>query len=330
MPNRRTFVATTGTMLLGIARGLRAQVAPAPRRIGVLSPYARADTEALLAMVRQELDKLGWTDGRNIAFLEPRMAVPTASLPAAAAEIIAQGPDLVLVQSAPGTRALMQATKEIPIVMISVGDPVEYGMVASYARPGGNVTGSSYLVYDSSVKTLQLLKEAAPQLRSVAMFANPGNEGNGPSRIRQAGANAAAVGMQLQVVEVRGAGDFDGAFAAIERERAESILLPPEPLILSKREAIGAFAVAHRLPLAVVASSRFLPPGGLFSYGPSRAQYAEFAARYVDHIFRGAKPAELPVEQPARFELAINLKTAAAIGLTIPQTVLLLADEVIR
>jgi putative ABC transport system substrate-binding protein len=136
--------------------------------------------------------------------------------------------------------------------------------------------------------------------------------------------------MQLQAVEVRGAGDFDGAFAAIERERAESILLPPEPLILSKRDAIGAFALAHRLPLAVVASSRFLPPGGLFSYGPSRAQYAEMAARYVDRIFRGAKPGELPVEQPTRFDLAINLKTAAAIGVEIPQTMLLLADELIR
>jgi putative ABC transport system substrate-binding protein len=317
-------------MLFGLARGLRARVAPAPRRIGVLSPYARADGEALLALVRQELEKLGWTDGGNIAFLEPRLGISTASLPAAAAEIVAQGPDLVLVQSAPATRALMQATKAIPVVMVAVGDPVEYGMVANYARPGGNVTGSSYLVHESSLKTLQLLKEAAPRLRSVAMFVNPGNEGNSLKRIKRTHADVAAMAMELQVVEVKGAGDFVGAFAAIEQERAESILLPPEPLILSNRDAIGAFALAHRLPLAVVASSRFLPSGGLFSYGPSRAQYAEFAARYVDRIFRGANPGELPVEQPARFELAINLRTAGAIGLTIPPTMLVLADKVIR
>jgi putative ABC transport system substrate-binding protein len=329
MPNRRTFVATTGAVLLGIAHGLRAQVAPAPRRIGVLSPFARADVEALLALLHQELEKLGWTDGRNIAFLEPRMAVGTANLRAAAAELIAQGPDLVLVQSAPATRALMQATKTIPIVMVGVGNPVEYGMVASYAKPGGNVTGASYLADESIRKTLQLLKEAAPQLRSVAMFANPRNEAAAPMT-RQLQGDVAAMAMQLQVVEVSVAGDFGGAFAAIERDRAESILLPPEPLIRSNRDAIGAFALAHRLPLAIVGSSRYLPPGGLFSYGPTTAQYAEITARYVDHIFRGATAGELPVEQPARFELAINLKTAAAIGLTIPQTMLLLADEVIR
>jgi len=214
-------------------------------------------------------------------------------------------------------------------VMIGVGNPVEYVMIASYARPGGNVTGASYLAYESSLKTLQLLKDVAPRLRSVATFDNRGNEAAAPMA-RQLHANAAALALQVQVVEVTSAGDFGRAFVAIERERAEAILLPPDALIRSNRDAIGAFALAHRLPLAVVGSSRYLPTGGLFSYGPTTAQYAQVTARYVDQIFRGAKPGELPVEQPARFELAISLKTAAAIGLAIPQTMLLRADEVIR
>lgn len=329
MADRRTFIVAAGAALVGPARGLRAQGVPAPRRIGLLSPFARAEVEAFLALLRPELEKLGWAEGRNIAFLEPRTAVGAASLPAAAAEIVAQGPDLVLVQSAPATRALMQATRTIPIVMVGVGNPVEYGMVANHARPGGNVTGASYLADESIRKTLQLLKEAAPRLRSVALFANPGNEASAPM-VGQMQGDVAAMAMRMQVVEVGSAADFGGAFAAIERERTESILLPPEALIRSNREAIAAFALAHRLPLAVVGSSRYLPAGGLFSYGPTTSQYAEITARYVDRIFRGAKPGELPVEQPARFELAINLKTAAALGLTIPQTMLQRADDVIR
>jgi putative ABC transport system substrate-binding protein len=301
----------------------------APRRIGVLSAFARAEVEAVIKELRAELEKLGWSEGRNIAFLELRTTEGrNERLLSVAAELVAQSPDLILVQSTPAARALMQATKAIPIVMIGVGNPAAAGIVADLGRPGGNVTGSSYLVDESVGKTLQLLKEAAPRLRSVALFVNPSN--SEAAALRQLRADAAAMGLQTQVVEVGGPGDFERAFAAIRREGSESILLPPEPLIRSSRVAVADFAQAHRLPLAVVGSGRYLPAGGLISYGPTTLQYAQITARYVDRILKGAKPGDLPVEQPSRFELVINMKTARALGLTIPQSVLQRADEVIQ
>jgi putative ABC transport system substrate-binding protein len=223
----------------------------------------------------------------------------------------------------------MQATKSIPIVMVGVGTPVELGLVADYRRPGGNVTGASYLADESARKLLQLLKEAAPRLRSVAVLANPTNDA-AAAYVTQMRADAAALGMQAQIVDVSGPDDFEAAFAAIRRANAESIILPPEPLIRSRRGAIADFAQTYGLALAVVGSSRYLPANGLISYGPTTAQYAQMAAGYVDRILRGAKPGDLPVEQPSRFELALNLKTAKALGLTIPQALLQRADEVIR
>jgi putative ABC transport system substrate-binding protein len=300
------------------------------RRIGFLSPFPRADVERLLLQVRTELEKLGWVDGRNIAFLDPRLAEGrNERLPTLAAEIVAQNPDMILVQSAPATRALMQATRTIPIVMVGVGNPVEYGIVTDYAKPGGNVTGLSYLADESTGKLLQVLREAVPRLRSVTLFVNPTNQGAAPS-IRQLQAAASAYGMRAQIVEVSGPGDFEPAFAAIRRERTESILLPPEPLVRSKRDAIGEFALRHGLALAVVGSSQQLPAGGLIAYAPAFAEFPQGAARYVDRLLKGAKPGELPVEQPTRFELVVNLKTAKTLGLTIPPSLLATASEVIQ
>lgn len=331
MIDRRTFVAITGGALLGVTTlNLWAQGPAAARRIGFLSAFARADIEAFLSQLRPELEKLGWTEGRNIVFLELRTTEGrNERLPSVAGELVVQGPDVILVQSTPAARALMQATKSIPIVMIGVGNPIELGIVADYGRPGGNVTGSSYLADESIRKLLELLKEAAPRLRSVAVFVNPSNEA-AALLVKQVRADAVASGMQAQIAEVSGKGDFEAAFAAILRANTESILLPPEPLIRSNRGAIADFAQAHGLPLAVTGSSRYLPASGLISYGPTTTQYAQITARYVDRILRGAKPGDLPVEQPPRFELAINLKTAKALGLTIPQTLLQRADEVIQ
>jgi putative ABC transport system substrate-binding protein len=327
--DRRAFVAIAGGALLGLSPKLRAQGQATTRRIGVLSAFARADVDVFLSLLRPELEKLGWTDGRNIVLLEPRTTNDYARLPSMAAELVAMSPDLILVQTVPATRALMQATKRIPIVMFAVGNPVEYGIVADYQKPGGNVTGSSYLASAYAGKLLQLLKEAAPRLRNVALFANPSNE-TYAAFVKQLRTDAAASGMQVQIVEVTGPGDFEAAFAAIRRANTESILLPPEPLIRNNRVAIADFAQAHKLPLAVVGSGRYLPASGLISYGPTTTQYAQLAASYVDRILKGAKPGDLPVEQPSRFELSINLKTAKALGLTIPQTLLLRADEVIQ
>ena len=327
---RRTFVAASGATLLVVACLARAQGQAAPRRIGYLSAFNRVTGDLLLGTLRPELERLGWTEGRNLVFLEPRMAEgANERLPMLAAELVAEMPDLILVQTVPATRALVKATKSIPVVMVGVGTPVELGIVADYRRPGGNVTGSSYLADELLRKSLQLLKEAAPRLRSVAVLANLSNEA-APPMIKQMRADAIALGMQAQIVEVTGKGDFERAFAAIRAANTESILLPPEPLVQTNRESIAAFAQAHGLPLAVVGSSRALPTTGLFAYGSSVVEYARVTAKYVDRILRGAKPGDLPIEQPTRFSLVINLKAAQSLGLTIPQSMLLVADEVIQ
>ena len=329
MIDRRRFATIAAGTLLALSTELRAQVKATMRRVGFLSAFPRADIEAFLTLLRAELEVLGWIDGRNIALEVRTTEGRNELLPSAAAELVAQGPDLILVQTLPATRALMQATKSIPIVMVGVGNPVELGIVADYRKPGGNVTGSSYMANEYAGKLLQLLKEAAPRLRSVAVFANPSNEAAAPFS-KQVRADAVALGMQAQIVEVSGPGDFEAAFAAIRSANTRSILLPPEPLILSKREAIAGFAQTHGLPLAVVGGRRSLPESGLIAFGPARGEYAQLAARYVDRILKGAKPGDLAVEQTTRFELVINLKAAKALGLTIPQALLLRADEVIQ
>ena len=328
--DRRTFVAIAGAAPFWLSANLRAQGPVATRRIGFLSPFAGADIEAFLLLLRPELESLGWIDGRNIVLLEPRTTDgKNELLPSVAGELVAQVPDLILVQSVPAARALMQATKSIPIVMAGVGNPVEYGIVADHSKPGGNITGSSYLANEYTGKLLQLLKEAAPRLRTVAFFSNPSNE-TAAAFIKQLREDAVASAMQVQIVEVSSKGDFEAAFASIRRANTESILLPPEALIQSNRDVIAGFAQTNGLPLAVVGGRRTLPASGLIAYGPARDEYPRLAARYVDRILKGAKPGDLPVEQPTRFNLVINLKTAKALGLTIPQSLLVRADEKIE
>ena len=328
--DRRTFMVIGGGALLGLSLSLRGQAQITTRRVGFLSAFPRTEIEFFLSQLRPELEKLGWTDGRNIVLLEPRTTLgDNTRLPSVAGELVAEGPDLILVQTVPATRALIQATKSIPIVMVGVGNPVELGVVASFVKPGGNVTGTSYLANEYAGKLLQLLKEAAPRLRSVAVFANPSNEAAAPL-VKQMQADAVTFGIRVQIVEVSRLGDFEAAFAAIRNAKTESILLPPEPVIQSNREAIAGFAQTYGLPLANVGGSRGLPASGLIAYGPTRDEYAKLAARYVDRILKGAKPGDLPVEQPTRFVLTINLKAAKALGLTIPQSLLARADEVIQ
>jgi putative ABC transport system substrate-binding protein len=327
---RRTFLAIAGAAVILLSFGSWAQGQARTRCIGFLSAFPRADVEAFLGELRPELERLGWVEGRTIEFLALRTTEGSNErLPSMAQELVAQSPDLVLVQSVPATRALMQATKSIPVVMIGVGNPLEVGIVADLAKPAGNVTGSSYLADESIRKMLQILKEAAPRLRSVALFVNPSNQA-AAAYVRQMRADTAASGLRAQFVEVSGPADFEAAFAAIRREKSESILIPPEPLIRAHREAIASFAQTHGLPLAVVGSRRYLPASGLISYGPTTTQYAQITARYVDRILKGANPGDLSIEQPARFEPAINLETAKALGLEIPEAVLQRADNVIR
>jgi putative ABC transport system substrate-binding protein len=330
MKNRRWFLTLLAGSLLPQIVVRPASGQSKARRVATLSPFPRADVGQFVGALRQDLQKLGWTDGRDVVLLEPRLAEGrNERLPALAAEIVAEAPDVILVQSAPATRALMQATRSVPIVMAGVGNPVEYGIVPELAKPGGNVTGSAFLADESILKLLQLLTEAAPRLRSVAVFANPTNEASAPMIAKLRG-EVAAKGWRAQIVEVHGPDDFERALAAIRRENTESIMLPPEPLIRSKREVIGQFARREGLALAVVGRAGQLPEGALIGYAPALSEFTRLAARHVDRILRGVKPGDIPVEQPARFELVINLKTAKALGLTIPPTLLAAADEVIR
>jgi ABC-type uncharacterized transport system, periplasmic component len=325
---RRSFIALGGgTLLVATGVGL-AQGQAKPRRIGYLTVFSRASADFLFGHLRPELKKLGWTEGRNLVILEPRFAEGVHErLPALASELVDQAPDLILVQGVPAVRALVKATKSIPVVMVGVGTPVELGIVADYRRPGGNVTGWSYLADEYMLKSLQLLKEAAPRLRSVAVFSNPTNEA-APAMVKKQLAGTIALGMRAQIVEVSGRDDFEPAFAAIRAARTESILIPPEALIQANRDAISAFAQAHGLPLAVVGST--LPPGGLFVYGPAAPELGRVTATFIDQILKGANPAELPIERPARFTLILDLRVARALGLTIPQSIFLLADEVLQ
>ncbi len=299
------------------------------RRIALLTVFSRADVEVFLGLLRTELHKLGWDEGRNITLEVRTTEGRNEILSAAAAELVAHAPDLLLVQSIPATRALMQATKAIPILVIGAGNPVEHGLVADYRKPGGNVTGSVYPANEATRKLLQLLKEAVLRLRSVALFTNPSNEAAAPL-VTLVRADAVSLDLQVQVVEVVGKGDFEAAFAAIRSAKTQAILLPPEPLIVSRRDAIGEFAQAQGVPLAVVGRDRDLRAGALMAFAPSQLEFAQIAARQADRVLNGAKPGDMPIEQPSRFELRINLRAARALGLTLPQSLLLQATEVIE
>src|SRR5574342_34112 len=326
--DRRAFLAGTGAVLLAAPLAADAQQRPIPR-IGILTGESSSDLLPALSQFRQELYKLGWIDGQTIIVLEPRSAEGrNERLSGLAAEVLKADPRIIVVFGAPATRVLQQVTATIPIVMWSVGDPVEYGFVASLAKPGGNVTGTSTLVNETGGKLVELLKDAVPAVTSLAVFINPGNQGAAPY-VRQVRAVAEALRLKVQVLEVRSPNDFEGALAAIARERTEAIILPPEPLIRSQRKRVAEFAAPRHLPLLLHGPPVLLEGGALLTYGSKLGEYPRIVASYVDRILKGARPADLPVQQPTEFEMGVNLKTAKALGLTIPPSVLGRADEVI-
>lgn len=327
---RREALTLLAWSALAGTRIAQAQGAQTPRRVAMLSGFGATDTKAFLDLLQPELDRLGWATGRDVVLLPPRTAEGRYErLPALAAEVVAERPDVILVQSAPATRAAMQATAAVPVVMVGTGDPVAYGLVADLRRPGGNVTGSSYLADESLLKTMQILKEAVPRIASVALPYNPANEG-AARLLKELPVAASTMGIRVQALPVKGPAEFDEMFRQIARERTEAVLLAPEPLLRTHRAALADAALKHGLPLAIVGDPAYLPPNGLLSYGPTRLQYARITARYVDAILRGASPAGLPVEQPAKFDLAVSARTAKALGLAIPQALLLRADEVVQ
>jgi len=326
---RLVAIVSLALALLAAPLAAGAQQRPVPR-IGILAGQPSSDLLPALDQFRQELRTLGWIEGQTVTVLELRSAEGrNERLPGLAAEVLKADPRVIVVFSAPATRVLQQATATIPIVMWGVGDPVEYGLVGSLAKPGGNVSGTSYLVNEVAGKLVDLLKEAVPVVTSVAVFVNPGNPGGAPYA-RAVRAAADALHVKVQVLEVRSPDDFDGAFTAIARERTAAIILSPEPLARSQRKRVAEFAAQRRLPLLLHSAPVFLEGGGLLSYAAKAGEYPRVVASYVDRILKGARPADLPVQQPTEFELGVNLKTAKTLGLTIPYSVLLRADKVIE
>jgi putative ABC transport system substrate-binding protein len=304
----------------------RAQSPAEVPRIGILSPAAEASTPLFKAF-RQGLRELGYVEGQNI-MLEFRLAAGRAErLQELAAELVRLKVDVVLTDTMTATRVAKNATTTIPIVMASSSDPVRGGLVASLARPGGNITGMALLAPELSGKRLELLKEVVPQVARVAVLWNPRNPVAG--NIGETEAAAQALALQLPLVEVPGAEALEAAFDTAMEGHADALITLSDAMLWNQRLQVASLAAKHRLP-ALFPEREFVDVGGLLSYGPSIPASFHRAATYVDKILQGAKPADLPVEQPTKFELVINLKTAQALGITMPPSLLLLADEVIR
>jgi putative tryptophan/tyrosine transport system substrate-binding protein len=299
-------------------------------RIGYLAGGSSTSSLNTTEAFRQGLRELGWVEGQNIVIDYRSAEGRYDRLPDLAAELIRLKVDVIVASPSPPAAAAKNATGTIPIVMIGAGaDPVEQGLIASLARPGGNVTGLSYSVGQEIFgKQLALLKEAVPKIRRVAVLWNPAAPPLARA-IEEVKVAARSLGLQLQFLEARSPNEFDGAFAAMAKEHAGALLVLTDAMFSVHGGRLADLAAKSRLP-ATYTNRLPVEAGGLMSYGPSFSDLWRRAAGYVDKILKGVKPADLPVEQPTKFELVINLKTAKALGLTIPQPLLLRADHVIQ
>jgi ABC-type uncharacterized transport system substrate-binding protein len=313
-----------------LAAAARAQKATGIPRIGVLLGASPPVEAARLAAFRGALERLGYVDGQSI-LIEPRYAEGHADrFNELASELAALQPNVLACVGTPETRALQTATQSIPIVFMQAQDPVELGFVASLAQPGGNTTGFSMMSAELDAKRLQLLREIAPSLSRAAFLTNPGTSPRLAKRLADAEAVASLLGLTLQPIQAASSGELTAGFAAIEAAQSQALLIQGDPLLTgTESPRIINFAISHRLPTAFENNST-VQRGGLFSYGQDLLENARLAAGYVGKILDGAKPADLPVQQPAKFVLAINLKTARQIGMTVPQSIVARADEVVE
>jgi putative ABC transport system substrate-binding protein len=326
---RREFIAgLAGTAAWPLSGHAQQQAGKVPR-IGYLGATSPSDRPPLLDAFRQGLRELGWVEGQNIV-IDYRFAEGSLDrLPGLAAELIGLKVDLIVSVGTQGVTAARNATGTIPIVMIGVRDPLGIALIASLARPGGNVTGvSGSPGLEIVAKQLELLKETVPKIRRVAILSNPANAYH-QLAIREVSVAARSLGVRLQLLEARGPNEFDGAFAAMARERVEALLVVSDSIFNAHRARLADLAARSRLP-AAYGIRESVEAGGLMSYGPSFLDFYRRSATYVDKILKGAKPADLPVEQPTTFELVMNLKTAKGLGLTIPQSLLRQADQIIE
>jgi putative tryptophan/tyrosine transport system substrate-binding protein len=327
---RRTIVVFVIFALACLVAAFTTKAQPPTKvhRIGLLRAGSAPSDQPFVESFRQGLYDLGYVEGQNLV-IEQRYAGSEERLRDLAAELVQLQVEVIVAGGSAAIRAAQHTTRTIPIVMATSADPVGRGFVASLARPGGNITGLSWLGAELGGKQLEVLKEAVPQVSRVAVLGNPASPGYGPGRDNLTVA-AQALGLHLQVVELRRVDELDQAFVAITQAGAEVLVVLAEPLLIDGlRGQIAERAATSRLP-AMYGWRMYVEAGGLMSYGPSLPDLRRRAVSYVDRILKGAKPADLPVEQPTKFELVINLKTAQALGLTIPPTLLFQADEVIR
>ena len=330
--DRRTFISGVTLGFLTAPLAAEAQQAGKVARIGYLVTGALEALEPTrVDALRQGLREHGYVEGQNV-LIEYRAADGRVErLAALAAELARLKVDVIVAVATPGGRAAQQATTTIPIVVVAMGDPVGDGLVASLARPGGNVTGSTFLGPELVPKRLELFREALPSISRVAVLWHPSafSERTMGDMLKETEVTSRTLGMLLQRAEVRSAGDLDRAFSAMLKGRADALFVFPSTMLFAERRRIVAFAAKHRLP-AMFNAREFVELGGLMGYGANLTDLNRRAAIYVDRILKGAKPADLPIEQPTKFELVINLKTAKALGLTIPPSLLHRADQVIE
>ena len=324
--NRRTFV-TGLAAVLAAPLAAEAQLSPKRSHIGILVGASKSFVTPYIETFRQELRDRGYVEGRNIV-IEYRYADGHYDrLRALAADLVGLKLDIIVTEGTPPTRAASKATTTIPIVMTVTGDPVAAGLVTNLARPGGNLTGASFFLPELAVKRIQLLKEVIPALGQVTVVWNPSNAVHGPV-VKRIEDGAGALGIEVQHLEIRGPGDCREARLAIAKRQDGLVVIEDATINVCSTQIANA-AAKHRVP-AVFGLAQFAEEGGLMAYGPNRPELWRRAAIFVDKILRGAKPGELPVEQAVRFDLVINLKTAKALGLTIPPSLLARADEVIE
>jgi len=328
MKRRRFIGVVAGALIVGPQTGV-AQRGDTSFRIGFLSLNTPDSARDAFAAFNQVLRERGWNEGQNIRF-ESRFADGRVDrLPALATELTQLSVDIIVTGSSVATSAARNVTRTIPIVMAASADALGEGFVSSLARPGGNVTGVTFLAgTEIAGKQLQLLKEVAPSAYRIAVLTNPSNASHA-AFVRDLNVAARTLGKQLQLVEARYPDQLDGSFAAMTRDRATALLVLTDSMFFGQRRSIAELAAKSGLP-TMYSQREFVDAGGLVSYGPSLSEMFRRAAIYVDRILRGARPSDLPVEQPNKFELVINLRTAKALGLTIPQSVLFRADQVIE
>jgi putative ABC transport system substrate-binding protein len=328
---RREFFTLLGGAAAAWPLSARAQQGERVRRIGVLMGFAESDrgAQSWIAAFREELGKLGWTEGRNIEIDTRWAAADVELMRAFAKELVALLPDFILTSSTPATAAMLQQTRTIPIVFVWVGDPVGSGFVTSMARPGGNATGFTPIVGSLGGKWVELLKEIAPRVARVTLLFNPAMATFVEGYLSTFKAAAASLDMEAIVAPVHNLSELEFIVAAQAREPTSGLVVIPDAFTIGHRAEITSLAARYRVP-AVYWSHFFAELGGLISYGPNVVDEYRRAASYADRILKGAKPSDLPVQAPIKFELVINLKSAKALGLEVPPSLLARADEVIE